>query len=183
MPKDIFKRKDNVFYILILRRKFVEILVTEIIRIFHSGLSFMFCPLVLLWQLYSIVFLSQSYQGLLSLYFQGPLSLSGKLEYLIVRLISVTSVTFSVFLSLFHSFRPILRGPWVSSSSWCFIVFFMYFCPGGQSSGEVFLCSFICWLGTVADVVCWSCGSGTTHVIGAEKDVYKNCNSWTRGKT
>ena len=48
MPKDIFKRKDNVFYILILRRKFVEILVTEIIRIFHSGLSFMFCPLVLL---------------------------------------------------------------------------------------------------------------------------------------
>ena len=48
IPKDIFKRKDNVFYILILRRKFVEILVTEIIRIFHSGLSFMFCPLVLL---------------------------------------------------------------------------------------------------------------------------------------
>ena len=31
---------------------------------------------------------------------------------------------------------------------------FMYFCPGGQSSGEVFLCSFIYWLGTVADVVC-----------------------------
>ena len=94
--------EQYVFHILILRRKFVEILVTEIIRIFHSGLSFMFCPLVLLWQLYSIVFLSQSYQGLLSLYFQGPLSLSGKLESLIVRLISVTSVTFSVFLSLFH---------------------------------------------------------------------------------
>ena len=127
MPQDIFKRKDNVFYILILRRKFVEILVTEIIRIFHSGLSFLFCPLVLLWQLFSIVFLSQSYRGLLSLYFQGPLSLSGKLESLIVRLVWVSKVTFSVFLSLFHSFRSILPGLWVSSSSWCFIVFLCTF--------------------------------------------------------